>query len=234
MKYDWLLFDLDNTILNFDKAMDYAFHKTIADYEIPKKENHFSIYHKINKACWADLEKGIITQDELRTLRMKRFLIAVNSEVNPVDFSETYHLNLSDKIFFMENAKGLIEQWSQKFPMVLVTNGLKEIQRARLAKSDLTKYFQHIVISDEIGVAKPHAGFFDYVFEKINFPNKEKTLIIGDSLSSDIRGGNDYGIDTCWLNLHGKVALEDNQPTYEIKELSELETVFSTRYLRFT
>jgi len=224
-KYDWLLFDLDNTILNFDKAMDYAFHKTIADYHILKDENHFTIYHKINKACWADLEKGIITQDELRTLRMKRFLIAIDSDVSPIKFSETYHLNLSDKIFFMENAKGLIEKWSKEYPMVLVTNGLKEIQRARLLKSDLGKYFQHIVISDEIGVAKPHARFFDYVFEKINFPQKEKTIIIGDSLSSDIRGGNDYGIHTCWLNLNGKVAPEDNQPTYVIKKLSELQNV---------
>jgi len=225
MKYDWLLFDLDNTILNFDKAMDYAFHKTISDYQIPKDENHFSINHKINKACWADLEKGIITQDELRTLRMERFLLAINAEASPIEFSETYHFNLSDKIFYMENAKDFIEKWSKEFPMALVTNGLKEIQRTRLAKSDLGKYFKHIVISDEIGVAKPHTGFFDFVFEKIDFPKKEKTLIIGDSLSSDIRGGNDYGIHTCWLNLNGTVASENNLPTYEIKKLRELESI---------
>ena len=130
--------------------------------------------------------------------------------------------NLSAKIFWMDNAKSLIEDWSGQFNMTLVTNGLKEIQRARLAKSDLGKYFHHVVISDEIGVAKPHAGFFDHVFEKIKFPKKDKVMIIGDSLNSDIRGGNDYGIDTCWLNMNGKISPEDNVPTFTIGKLEEL------------
>ena len=222
MKYDWLLFDLDNTILDFDQAMVFGFEKTINDFQIPFDENHFSIYQNINHACWADLEKGMITQDELRTLRMKRFLNQIESTHDPIHFSETYHGNLSAKIFWMDNAQSLIEAWSSQFKLALVTNGLKEIQRARLVKSDLGKHFHHVVISDEIGVAKPHAGFFDHVFDKINFPEKEKVMIIGDSLSSDIRGGNDYGIDTCWLNVNGKVALEDNVPTFTIEKLEEL------------
>ena len=225
MKYDWLLFDLDNTILDFDQAMVFGFEKTITDFQIPFDENHFSIYQKINHRCWEEMEKGKITQDELRTLRMERFLNHIGSSENSIAFSEMYHENLSAKIFWMEGAKSLIEDWSEQFKMALVTNGLKEIQRARLAKTDLEKHFQHIVISDEIGVAKPHRGFFDYVFEKIDFPKKEKVLIIGDSLSSDIRGGNNYGIDTCWINLKGKVAHEHNQPTFTIEKLDELGRV---------
>jgi len=156
---------------------------------------------------------------------MERFLNHVGVDENPIAFSEKYHENLSAKIFWMENAKGLIEDWSSQFNMTLVTNGIKEIQRARLAKTDLEKHFQHIVISDEIGVAKPHRAFFDHVFEKIDFPKKEKVLIIGDSLSSDIRGGNNYGIDTCWINLKGKVAHEHNTPTYTIEKLEELKGI---------
>jgi 2-haloacid dehalogenase len=228
MKYDWLLFDLDNTILDFDQAMVFGFEKTINDFKIPFDENHFSIYQNINHGCWADLEKGIITQDELRTLRMERFLNHIDSTHNPIHFSVTYHGNLSAKIFWMDNAQSLIEAWSSQFKLALVTNGLKEIQRARLVKSDLEKHFHHVVISDEIGVAKPHAGFFDHVFDKINFPEKEKVMIIGDSLSSDIRGGNDYGIDTCWLNLNGKVAPEDNVPTFTIEKLEELQGIISS------
>jgi 2-haloacid dehalogenase len=228
MKYDWLLFDLDNTILDFDQAMVFGFEKTINDFQIPFDENQFAIYQKINHGCWADLEKGIITQDELRTLRMKRFLNQIESTHDPIHFSETYHENLSAKIFWMDNAQSLIEAWSSQFKLALVTNGLKEIQRARLVKSDLEKHFHHVVISDEIGVAKPHAGFFDHVFDKINFPEKEKVMIIGDSLSSDIRGGNDYGIDTCWLNLNGKVAPEDNVPTFTIEKLEELQGIISS------
>lgn len=222
MKYDWLLFDLDNTILDFDQAMVFAFKKTIAEANILADDNHFPTYQKINKACWKDLEQGKITQDQLRTLRMERFLEAIESEVHPVHFSENYHYNLSNDIFYLSNAKDLIEKWSNQFPLVLVTNGLKEIQRRRLEKSDLEKHFQHIVISDEIGVAKPHAGFFDFVFEKIKQPAREKVLIIGDSLSSDIRGGNDYGIHTCWLNADNKNFPKDNTPTYEIGKLEEL------------
>lgn len=225
MNYDWLLFDLDNTILDFDKAMVFALKKTIEDHEIPENENHLSIYNAINKRCWADMEKGIITQDELRTLRMKRFLNHINVDKDPILFSETYHLNLSSKIFYLENAKVLLNKWSKQFPMALVTNGLKEIQRARLSKDELASHFQHIVISDEIGVAKPHKGFFDFVFEKINYPNKERVIIIGDSLSSDIKGGNQYGIHTCWLNTHGKEAPQHTQPTFEIKRLEELEEI---------
>ena len=225
MKYDWLLFDLDNTILDFDKAMIFALKKTIADHEILENEDHLSIYQKINKRCWEDFENGVITQDELRILRMRRFLEFINVDKSPIVFAQDYHLNLSSEIFYLENSKMLLGRWSKQFALVLVTNGLKDIQRARVAKDDLEKHFHHIVISDEIGVAKPHTGFFDYVFEKINFPRKEKVMIIGDSLSSDIRGGNNYGIHTCWLNQNGRVAPEDNLPTFEIGRLEELTRI---------
>jgi 2-haloacid dehalogenase len=225
MKYDWLLFDLDNTILNFDDAMVFGFDKTINDFDIPFDENYFSIYQKINHECWADLEKGIIIQDELRILRMERFLNHIDIDKNPIDFAETYHKNLSAKIFWMEDAKGLIEDWSGQYNMALVTNGMREIQRARLVKSDLEKHFRHVIISDEIGVSKPNIRFFDHVFEKIKFPKKDKVIIIGDSLSSDIRGGNDYGIDTCWLNMSERIAPKDNMPTFTIGKLKELKEI---------
>ena len=229
MKYEWLFFDLDNTILDFDKAMVYALKKTIADFQIAEDDQHLSIYSLINKQCWSDMEKGLISQTELRTLRMKRFLEAIDVDSNPVQFSEDYHSNLSSKIFYLDDAKILLENWSSQYRMILVTNGLKEIQRRRLEQDNLKNHFQHIVISDEIGVAKPHAAFFDYAFEQIGFPQKEKVLIIGDSLSSDIRGGNNYGIDTCWLNKGKKTAAEDDLPTFEIEKLADLEKIISIR-----
>ena len=225
MKYDWLLFDLDNTILDFDQAMVFALKKTIAEHHIPEQEDHLTIYNKINKRCWEEMEKGIITQERLRTLRMERFLNHLEMDISPIQFSEAYHFHLANDIYFMPDAKELIEEWSAQFPLALVTNGLKEIQRTRLEKSDLEKHFQHIIISDEIGIAKPHQAFFDHVFEKIDFPKKEKVMIIGDSLSSDIRGGNDYGIATCWLNLQNKAIPEDNAPTFTIGNLGELRSV---------
>ena len=225
MKYKWLFFDLDNTILDFDKGMVDALNKTIADYDIPKNENHLAIYSAINKKCWEDFEKKIITQDRLRTLRMERFLNHIQSDVNPLDFSVSYHKNLGSVIYYLENAEALIKEWSKEYKMILATNGLKDVQRSRLSLTDLPKYFEAIVISDEIGVAKPYKGFFDYAFEQIGHPPKEEVLMIGDSLSSDIAGGNRYGIDTCWLDQKGKAIPEHNQPTYVIKVLEELKDV---------
>lgn len=225
MKYQWLFFDLDNTILDFDKGMVHALNKTISDYEIPSNEKHLAIYSAINKKCWDDFEKKLITQDRLRTLRMERFLNHINSKVDPLHFSESYHKNLGSVIYYLENAEALIKGWSKNYNMILATNGLKDVQRARLTLTDLPKYFKAIVISDEIGVAKPYKGFFDYAFEQVGHPPKEEVLMIGDSLSSDIAGGNRYGIDTCWLDQKGKSIPEHNQPTYVIKRLEELKNI---------
>jgi len=226
-KYKWLFFDLDNTILDFDKGMIHALNKTIADFKIPEDENHLAIYSAINKRCWEDFEKKIITQDRLRTLRMERFLNHIQADKNPLHFSESYHKNLGSVIYFLENGESLVKDWSKDYKMVLATNGLKDVQRSRLSLTDLPNYFEAIVISDEIGVAKPYKGFFDYAFEQIGHPAKEEVLMIGDSLSSDIAGGNRYGIDTCWLDQKGKAIPEFNQPTYVIKSLEELNNIIS-------
>lgn len=228
MKYDHLLFDLDNTILDFTSAMIFAFKKTIADHGIAEDEDHLKTYRKINKKCWDNLEKGNLKQGELRWLRMRLFLEKIESDVNSTQFTEAYHHNLSTNIFWVEDAQKLIAKWANQFNnLTLVTNGFTDIQKPRLEKSDLNQYFQHIIISDEIGVSKPHKGFFDYTFEKLNHPNKERTLIIGDNLGSDIRGGKDYGIHTCWLNPHVQnKANGKNKPTFMIRKLEELENYF--------
>lgn len=225
MQYDWLLFDLDNTILNFTKAMDYAFEKTLVDYEIPQDEPLMPVYKVINKQCWKELEEGLITQDELRYLRFERFIKRINSDINSTDFANSYHANLSDKIFWLENAQELIRKWSKKYNLALVTNGFKEIQRARLVKMDMDDCFKHIVISDEIGSSKPHQAFFDYTFSKIGKVDKERVIIIGDNPGSDIQGGMDYGIHTCWINANDNPLPEGIKPNYTIKKLSDLDQI---------
>jgi len=225
MQYDWLLFDLDNTILNFTKAMYYAFEKTLKDYGIESEEDLMTVYRPINMQCWKELEQGIITQDELRYLRIDRFLKAINAEVNSTDFADSYHANLSDKLFWMKDAQTLIPKWAKTYKLAMVTNGFKEIQRARLAKMNMDEYFEHIIISDEIGSSKPHQPFFDYTFSKIGKADKNRVLIIGDSLGSDIQGGSDYGIHTCWLNPSDKELPAHLNPTFVIKDLGDLDTI---------
>ena len=141
---------------------------------------------------------------------------------NAIQLGNYYLEQLSEKAVFMHGADKLLEQQYGNYKLGIVTNGLKQVQKPKLIKNNLAHYFNIIVVSDEIGVSKPNVAFFDHVFEEMNFPHKEKVLIIGDSLSSDIRGGNNYGIDTCWIYLKGKVAHEHNLPTYTIEKLEEL------------
>lgn len=225
MKYDWLLFDLDDTILDFNEALNFAFYETLKKYEISSKEDLMPTYKKINRACWDALEEGTLSQNDLRHERIKRFLEAIGSDHDPAAYSTDFHLSLSANIYYVGNAESLLPQWSKSFNLAMVTNGFKDIQRPRIEKAELEKHFKHITISDEIGVSKPRRGFFDYTFKQINHPPKERVLIIGDSLGSDIKGGNDFGIDTCWFNHHGKKKPSDNSPTFAINKLEELDEI---------
>jgi 2-haloacid dehalogenase len=106
--------------------------------------------------------------------------------------------------------------------MMIITNGLADVQRPRFARSAIGDCFADLVISEEVGAAKPHNRIFDIAFEKMQFPKQDEVLIIGDSLSSDIEGGNNYGIDTCWFNPQREPGNEEVEPTYEITALGEL------------
>ena len=118
-----------------------------------------------------------------------------------------------------------MKQCSKSYNLVIVTNGLASVQNPRFNNSELKKYFSHIVISEEIGFAKPKKEIFDYTFELLGSTTKESSLIIGDNLSSDIKGGSDYGIDTCWINPQKIENKTDIVPTYEITELNELKSI---------
>ena len=227
-KYDWLLFDADNTLWNFSKSEVYALEKSFADEKIPYQKSYLKTYHVENKKCWDAFERGDLTQDRLRTLRMEKFFQVLEMDFDPVKFSELYHHNLSITDFMIDGAYELLDRLKGHFKMALVTNGLKEVQRGRIETTKIGDYFETIVISDEIGVSKPHAGFFDYTFEQINHPPKSSALMIGDSLNSDIYGGNSYGLDTCWYNPKRKYYNESTKPTFIINKLEQLLAIIES------
>ena len=223
MKYEWLLFDLDDTILDFSASEHYALERTLQRLGISLNPTNFSIYKKNNRKCWDAFEAGTLPQAAINETRFSQFLIALDlPEVNAIELSNYYLQLLSEKAVFMEGAKALLDSYYQEYQLGIVTNGLKEVQRPKLEKNNLAHYFKLIVVSDEIGLAKPHSAFFDYAFAKMKFPPKEKVLIIGDSLNSDIKGGLNYGIDTCWYNPEKKKNTANVLPTYEINNLSDL------------
>ena len=222
MSYQWLLFDADGTLFDYDQAERNALKNTFAQLGYPFETEYLAEYRRVNHEIWLQFERGDIDQITLRTRRFELLFQAVNLQADPQAFSPTYLANLAQQTCLIDGARETVRLLGDRFELAIITNGLKEVQRPRFAKSAIHKYLTQIVISDEVGVAKPDPGIFDVAFAQMNQPAKDEVLIIGDSLTSDIRGGLNYGIDTCWFNPAGKRNYHSFVPTYEIGRLDEL------------
>jgi len=224
MFYSWLLFDADGTLFDYDTAESKALAATFHDSGIPYTIDYANTYRQINAQMWSDFEQGKISQEALRSERFGRLFQALNIEADPVAFSDTYLINLSNAADLIDGALELLQALHGNHKLLLITNGIPIVQRTRLAISPIQHYFDAIIISGEIGIAKPHPAIFDAAFHAMNHPPKQETLIIGDSLTSDIQGGLNYGIDTCWYNPNNQLSDNGIIATYEIQILSQLET----------
>lgn len=224
MRYEWLLFDLDNTLLDFDQAALAAFQQTLATFDIRSQPHYYTLYKKINNKVWRDYENKAISSLALRPKRFELFLRETSQIADPRAMSTTYLKLLVKHSTLLDDAKELLDFLQPNYKMAIITNGLKEVQRPRLALTKIDHYFAAIIVSDEIGVAKPQTAYFDYTFQQIQYPDKSKVLVIGDSLNSDIKGGHNYDLATCWLNAKGQKNTLDLQPTYEIQKLTELKS----------
>jgi YjjG family noncanonical pyrimidine nucleotidase len=220
MKYDWLLFDADDTLFDFSRAEANALKWTIEQSGLPFLPDYLPLYTRFNQLVWKEFEKGALSSIDLRIKRFKLFFDNLGIPIDPAPVSALYMQNLALGVDLLEDAHEVVQTLKKNHHLALVTNGLKDVQRPRLERSLLNDSFEKVFISEELGAAKPSRAFFDAVFTAINQPALEKVLIIGDSLSSDMRGGMDYGIHTCWYNPAGI----DSRPavTYQIKSLREL------------
>lgn len=222
MKYSWLLLDADNTLFDFDRCEGSALQRALEDHSVPYSENHHPVYNTINKQCWRDYEDKKITKAELRLRRFELFFESIGVSLDPDEFGRNYLVHLSTAAFLLDGALDLLQKLRTDYQLALVTNGLKEVQRPRLNAGALGDFFDVIIVSDEIGHAKPHAPFFEYTFEQIGRPDKDRVLIVGDNINADVKGGLDYGIHACWFNPHAQDKPQHIQPTYEIRQLGEL------------
>lgn len=226
MKYKTILFDADGTLFDFDKAAVEALKSSFKKFNLEWTTNTFLIYENVNKKIWNDFEKGLITTKEIKTERFKRFFDIIEvSNIDSIQFSKDYLEFLSQNNYLLDGAKDIIKWSSERFALAIVTNGLASVQNPRFKSSELRKYFKHIIISEEIGFAKPKKEIFDHTFDLLNNPSKESVIIIGDNLTSDIKGGEDYGIDTCWFNPANTVSNTGINPTYEISNLNEFKKI---------
>ncbi|MBX9137213.1 MULTISPECIES: YjjG family noncanonical pyrimidine nucleotidase [unclassified Clostridium] len=223
MKYKVILFDADETLFDFKKAEKEAFKNSMLELDIEYDENyHFATYKEINTAIWKELEEGLITQEKLKTERFKRLIDKLDMTFDENDFANIYMTHLGNGSFLFDGAMELIEDLSSKYILSIVTNGLTSVQERRLKKSTIAKHFKDIVISESIGISKPHPDIFEHAINNLGTFNKDEVLMIGDNLNSDIRGGINYNIDTCWYNPNKLENKTDLKPTYEICDYTEL------------
>lgn len=227
IRYRWLLFDLDNTLFDYDRAEREALTRTFAEIGLPVQDELFDRYRQINGDLWQAFEQGGVTQDFIKVQRFARLFYANGIDADPVLISKRYLFYLSQGTFLIDGAEEVVRSLHGRYRMLLVTNGLKEVQRPRIAHSTIGAYFEGLIISEEVGAAKPDGRIFDVAFDMMNRPGKREVLIVGDSLSSDIAGGRAYGIDTCWFNPSARPAEPDDDITYVIGDLAQLESILT-------
>jgi 2-haloacid dehalogenase len=220
MPYSWLLFDADGTLFDFDLGEKLALGAVLNDLGQPFTEQAYQGYQRINKELWLSFERGTVTQAEIKIKRFEGWLETLNIQRDVDKVSRDYLTYLSQQGVLLEHALELIQTLSKNHQMLLLTNGLQEVQRPRFNASLLKPYFAEIVVSGEVGFAKPDPRIFDAAFDIMNHPSKNEVLMIGDSLSADIQGGLNYGLDTCWYNPNG--ASSSLPITHTISDLREL------------
>lgn len=222
MKKKFLLFDADRTLLDFAASEKKALAKTFAAYGLPFTNAVYQ-WHLVNNAkLWEDYEKGLIDRKTVLYTRFVRLFDAFGYEGDGAAFEDDYRHNLDHACEVFPEAPAVIQTLSKTHLLYIVTNGVASTQQLRLRDSGLLPYFQEVFISELLGYQKPRKEFFDCCFARIPDFSPEEALIIGDSLTSDIKGGNLAGIETCWFNPNKEENLTDAKVDYEIHALQEL------------
>ena len=222
-----VLFDLDDTLFDFHKAEKIALTKTLVHFGIDPTEETLALYSTINAAHWKRLELGEISREEVKVGRYRELFKTIGVECEPVKATAYYESMLAIGHYFMPGAPELLEELYRKYRLYIVSNGTAKVQEGRIGSSGIAKYMDGIFISQILGANKPDKQFFDICFAEIPDFSLSETVIIGDSLSSDIKGGINAGITTVWFNPKGIENDNDIKPDYTIKELSEVPGLLS-------
>ena len=222
MRYDVVLFDADGTLLDFLRSEAEAVAEVMRAYGIEPTVENISLYSDINASLWKKLERREIEKKVLLYHRFELLFEALGMEGDAKGMASAYMRALSIKGYLLDGAEEMCRTLSGKVKMYIVTNGVEFTQRGRYAVCDIDKYFDGVFISDCIGCEKPAVEYFEYIEKHIGGIDKGRTLIVGDSLTSDMRGGLNYGIDTCWYNPAGKECPADMPLTYVASDFGDV------------
>jgi len=223
MKYPYLLFDADDTLFDFPKASSRAFSVMCAANGIPDTPEVYQLYHNINKALWRAFDRGEVTKDFVTHERYVRFLKALELDRDPDQCNRDYLAALGQSVFPLPYAEEVCRTLANRgHHLYIVTNAVASVQRSRLALCTFGDVFAGAFISEKAGASKPDKAYYDYVRARVPEISPENTLVIGDSLTTDIQGANNAGLPCCWFNPRGAAAPPDLTIDYEIHDLREL------------
>lgn len=219
MNWDWIFFDADETLFTFDSFS--GLQRMFLDYSVTFTAEDFQDYQAVNKPLWVDYQNGTITSLQLQHQRFQSW--ADRLSVQPGDLNSAFINAMAEICAPLPGAVSLLNALQGKCKMGIITNGFTALQQIRLERTGLRDHFDLIVISEQVGVAKPHPRIFDYALEQAGNPDRSRVLMVGDTAESDILGGMNAGLTTCWLNAHHRPQPEGITPTWTVASLSELE-----------
>ena len=224
-KYTTILFDADATLFDFKRSERDAVIACLSFAGLPTTDDVVKKYSEINDRYWKMLERGEITKAQLFIARWKDLLDFFSFDFDAGLIADMYPKQLAEFGYLIDGAEDICKTLYGKARLYIVTNGFARVQHGRFDKSPIRQYFDDMFISEEIGAEKPSIEYFEKVFSKIPDFNREKAIIIGDSLTSDIKGGINAGIDTCWYDPQGKPAPEGMNITYTVMRLSDIKDI---------
>jgi 2-haloacid dehalogenase len=217
-----VFFDLDETILDFSKAEANALSRTLCAFGIEPTAHVIERYHEVNISQWRLMEEGKLSRVGVLTRRFELLFAELGWDVDVVSFNDQYETFLGEGHFFLPGAEAVLKELAPHYHLYLATNGASSVQRGRLKSAGLEPWFEGIFISEEVGYNKPSVEYFKACFSQIKDFDPATAVIVGDSLTSDIRGGKNAGIRTCWLNRMGNAPDYDIIPDCTIRTLEEL------------
>jgi len=221
MKYQWILFDADETLFHFDafKGLQLMFSRFDVDFS----RDDFSHYQTVNLPLWVDYQDGNITATQLQNRRFQFW--ADKLAVTTQTLNSAFMTAMADICCLLPGAKELISALTGKVNMGIITNGFTELQRVRLEKTGLKDVFAPLVISEQVGIAKPDIGIFEHALTHMGEIQREQVLMVGDNPHSDILGGMNAGFDTCWLNSENSALPDGIKPSYQVSSLTQLQSL---------
>lgn len=226
LKFTTILWDVDNTLLDFDYSMRNSLKQCFMTVGVDECDAMIDRYAEINEMYWKRLERGEVTKAQLLVGRFKDLLTEFQLEhIDYISFKEEFQTNLGTIYSYLDDSLTICKSLQTKVKQYVVTNGVAKTQQSKLGLSGFKDVMKGLFISDEIGFNKPDKRFFEYCLEQIEEKDKDKILIVGDSLTSDIKGGNSVGIKTCWYNPGGKLPDDGYQVDYVIQDLHEIYDV---------